>query len=116
MKPVLLTVAALAALALAAPARADGDPVAGKTVFMRCAICHTIDPTMFGVVGRHSATVPGYMYSDAMKAANKTWDPATLNQYLTKPSAMVPGTKMIFPGLPSATDRANVIAYLATLK
>jgi cytochrome c len=123
MKPALLIAAALAALALAPPAQAAGDPAAGKAVFAKCAICHTIDPkrrgigpTLFGVVGRKSATVPGYAYSDAMKAANKTWDEATLDKYLTNPRAMVPGTKMIFPGLPNADDRANVIAYLATLK
>jgi cytochrome c len=51
-----------------------------------------------------------------MKAANKTWDEATLDVYLTNPKALVPGTKMAFSGLPSADDRANVIAYLATLK
>ena len=51
-----------------------------------------------------------------MKAANKTWDEATLDAYLTKPQAMVPGTKMTFSGLSKAEDRANVIAYLATLK
>ena len=123
MKPAFLLAATLLASAFAAPAFAAGDPAAGKIIFNRCAICHSIDPskhsigpTLFGVVGRHSASVPGYMYSDAMKAANKTWDPATLNVYLTNPRALVPGTKMIFPGLPNATDRENVIAYLETLK
>ena len=123
MKPALLTAAALVALAGAVPARADGDPAAGKTVFAKCAICHTIDPakkgigpTLFGVVGRKSASIEGFSYSEAMKNANKTWDEATLDTYLTNPKALVPGTKMIFPGLPKAEDRANVIAYLATLK
>lgn len=115
--------AAALAFGLAAPARADGDPDNGKTIFQRCALCHSnvagksgIGPTLFGVVGRHSASVADYTYSPAMKAANKTWDAATLDQYLTNPRAMVPGTKMIFPGLPDKDDRADVIAYLATLK
>jgi cytochrome c len=123
MKPAILTAAALVALAFAAPARADGDPVAGKTKFAICSVCHSIDPakkgigpTLFGVVGRHSASVEGFAYSEAMKAADKTWDAATLDVYLTNPKAFVPGTKMIFPGFPKAEDRANVIAYLATLK
>jgi cytochrome c len=123
MKPGVLIAAALVALAFAAPARAGGDVEAGKVVFRKCAICHTIDPakkgigpTLFGVVGRHSATVEGFNYSDAMKNADKTWDPATLDTYLTNPKALVPGTKMIFPGLPKEEDRANVIAYLETLK
>jgi cytochrome c len=123
MKLAIITVAALTATAFVAPARADGDPAAGKSVFAKCAICHTIDPakkglgpTLFGVVGRHSASVEGFTYSDAMKAADKTWDAATLDVYLTAPKALVPGTKMIFPGLPKPEDRANVIAYLETLK
>jgi cytochrome c len=123
MKPAIQAALALLVLASAAPARADGDPAAGKVVFAKCAICHTTDPakkgigpTLFGVVGRKSASVEGFSYSEAMKKADKTWDPATLDAYLTNPKAMVPGTKMIFPGLPKAEDRANVIAYLATLK
>jgi cytochrome c len=115
--------AALAIAAISSTAHADGDAVAGKSVFNKCAICHSpapgktvIGPTLFGIVGRQSASVAGFSYSDAMKAANKTWDAATLDAYLTDPKAMVPGTKMTFAGLPKAEDRANVIAYLATLK
>ena len=51
-----------------------------------------------------------------MKAADKTWDEATLDTYLTDPQGMVHGSKMVFPGLPKPEDRANVIAYLSTLK
>jgi cytochrome c len=115
--------AAAALVAFSTAAYADGDPVAGKSVFNKCAICHSaspgktvIGPTLFGIVGRPSASVAGFSYSDAMKAANKTWDAATLDTYLTDPKAMVPGTKMTFAGLPNPQDRANVIAYLATLK
>ena len=99
------------------------DVDAGKRVFNKCAICHTavagknaLGPSLFGVVGRKSGTAPGYNYSEAMKNANKTWDEASLNAYLTDPKAVVPGNKMSFAGLPNADDRANVIAYLATLK
>ncbi len=74
--------------------------------------------SQFGVVGRPSASVAGYPYSDATKAANKIWDAAALDVYLVKPQAMAPGAKMAFVGLPKAEDRANVIAYLnlGTLK
>ena len=123
MKPAFPITAALLALAIAAPAHAAGDPVAGKAVFGKCSICHSvaagknvIGPSLFGVVGRKSASEPGFYYSDAMKKADKTWDAATLDSYLTNPKAMVPGTKMVFPGLPKPEDRANLIAYLETLK
>jgi cytochrome c len=44
-----------------------------------------------------------------------TWDEATLDRWLTNPSALVPGTKMFFQ-LSSAQDRADVIAYLQLQK
>lgn len=104
-------------------AQAEGDPAAGKAVFAKCGICHSIKegenkigPSLFGVMGRPSHSVPGYTYSDAMKAYDVTWDPATLDHYLVDPRKVVPGTKMIFPGLKSEGDRQNVIAYLETLK
>jgi|APAra7269097559_1048567.scaffolds.fasta_scaffold06939_3 cytochrome c len=97
----------------------DGDPAAGQKVFVKCQVCHSLDagtnkvgPSLHGLIGRHSASIDGFSYSPAMKSANVTWDPATLDKYLTNPRAMVPGTKMLFPGLPKPEDRANLIAYL----
>jgi len=123
MRTAFIAAAALAALGLAGTARADGDAAAGKTVFAKCSICHSpasgrnmVGPSLFGVFGRKAATVPSFSYSAAMKNSGKTWDAAALDIYLTDPKALVPGTKMIFPGLKSADDRANIIAYLATLK
>jgi cytochrome c len=118
-------IAGLAVMAAAAPsARADGDAQAGEALFKKnCMVCHTteagknkIGPSLSGVVGRHSASVPDFAYSEAMKKADKTWDDQTLNTYLTNPRAFVPGTKMIFIGLKNDQDRQNLIAYLNTLK
>lgn len=114
----------LAALLLApVAAHADGDANAGKTSFNKCAICHSIKegenkigPSLYGIVGRPSHSVPNYMYSEAMKKYDVTWDKDTLDTYLVDPRKAVSGTKMIFPGLKNDTERANVIAYLATLK
>lgn len=105
-------------------AHADGSAEAGEAVFKKtCAVCHTTDagknkigPSLHGVVGRHSASVSDFAYSDAMKKADKTWDAATLDTYLTNPRGLVPGTKMIFLGLKSEQDRQNVIAYLSSQK
>ena len=119
---IAIAVAATAALA-AQPALADGDPAAGAAVFKKCAVCHSPDagvnklgPSLHGIVGRHSGSIENYTYSPAMKAFDKTWDSALLNTYLTDPRAVVPGTKMIFPGLKDEKDRQDVIAYLSTLK
>lgn len=104
-------------------ARAEGDPAAGKTAFNKCSICHSIKdgenkigPSLAGVVGRKSHSEAGYAYSEPMKKYDVTWDPATLDVYLVDPRKVVPGTKMIFPGLKNDAERSNVIAYLATLK
>ncbi len=123
MKSTLTGALLLAAVqTFAASAYADGDAAAGKTVFGKCAACHTateaknkVGPSLMGVVGRPVATVEGYKYSEAMTsfgAGGKVWDEATLSQYLLSPKGVVPKTKMTFAGLKTPEDVANVIAYL----
>jgi cytochrome c len=99
------------------------DVEAGKTAFKKCALCHTVEagknkigPSLFGVVGRKSATLDNFTYSEAMKKFDHTWDEETLDKYLADPREIVPGTKMIFPGIKDKTERDDVIAYLETLK
>ncbi len=118
---------ALIALALAVigtPAWADeGDAAAGKVAFAKCAPCHSvkdgenkIGPSLYDVVGRPSHSIGNFNYSEPFKAYDVTWDAPTLDHYLADPRAVVPGTKMIFIGLKKDEERANVIAYLGTLK
>jgi cytochrome c len=120
---VLGLVLAASALAFAAPAFAQGDPVAGQVVFRKCAVCHAVEPdknkigpSMHGIIGRKSASDPKFAYSAGMKAYDVTWTAETLFTYLEKPQQLVKGTKMVFAGLPSEKERRDVIAYLATLK
>ena len=116
-----LAVGTLAVAGLPPIALAD-DAVVGQRDFSRCAACHAaepgkngIGPSLAGVVGRSSGSVPDYSYSPAMKNAHVTWDAATLDKFLANPQGVVHGTKM-FVNVPDAAARANVIAYLATLK
>ena len=110
-------------LVTSSTALAAGDPTAGEKAFAsHCAVCHAttpgenkIGPSLAGIVGSKSGTIPGFNFSTAMKEANVSWDDANLDKYLANPSGFVHGTKM-FVNLPSETDRANVIAYLNTLK
>lgn len=98
---------------------AGGDASAGRLVFRKCQACHSLDagknmlgPSLAGVIDRKSGTEPGYNYSPAMKQANITWDPRTLDRYLEDPAKIVPGNKMPFPGLKTDHDRADVVAFL----
>ena len=102
---------------------AAADAAAGEKVFAKCRACHKIDgtdgtgPHLNGVVERAKAASPGFAYSDALKAmAGTAWTPENLYAFLQNPRGYAPGNKMSFAGLPKVEDRANVIAYLATLK
>src|SRR5258706_14093238 len=103
-------------------ARADGDAAAGKTVFAnQCSSCHTTEvgkngfgPSLAAVIGRRAGHLAGFSYSPAMAQAGLTWDAKTLDTFLTSSISAVPGTSMSV-ALPSAADRADVIAYLETL-
>jgi cytochrome c len=116
--------AALAVLCLAAAhgAMAEGAFPRGKLLFLRCASCHDISqtpspkigPNLAGVFGRRAGSLPGYAYSPAMKAQTFIWDEASLDRWLTKPSAVVPGTAMAFAGVESPADRQAIIDYLRT--
>lgn len=100
---------------------AAADVAAGEKVFAKCKACHKVDgndgtgPHLNGVVGRAAASVGGFGYSDALGGlAGKAWEPAELDAFLANPKGYAPGTKMSFAGLPKASDRANLIAWLAT--
>jgi cytochrome c len=113
-------IAGLAVSALAGGTAYAQDAVAGKKVFMRCVACHAVKagapakmgPNLAGIAGRKSGSAAGFKYSAAMQKAKLTWNDATMDKWLAKPSAVVPGTSMAFAGLPNPADRANVIAYL----
>jgi cytochrome c len=118
----LLAVAAL----LAAPTAFAADAANGKAVFEgnACSTCHSVTeapgpptgPSLVGVVGRKAASVKEFaLYTDALKKSNLTWDTKNLDEFLAAPMTKVPGTMMLF-SVTNPTDRADLIAYLATLK
>jgi len=111
-----------AGLALAAPSAQAQDVNAGKQVFAQCAACHSIDgtngvgPSLKGIDGRKVGIFPGFRYSRALKNAGYSWDAKTLDAYIADPQKALPGGVMPFSGLPDAKQRADLIAYLQTLK
>ena len=111
--------AAPAAPAASGYAALTGDPVRGRRVFAQCMTCHAVQegrnnvgPSLYQIVGRESGTVPGFNYSRANLDSDVIWTEENLFDYLANPQAYIPGTIMIFPGLRSPQDRADVIAYL----
>lgn len=108
-------------LSCAGLACAEGDAVRGEQAWkMNCTECHMVDkndtgPRHAGVVGRRAGSVPGFDYSPALKASTLVWDAALLDRWIAKPDAVVPGQAMDFK-LGDAAMRADIIAYLTTLK
>lgn len=107
-------------LMLASPCLAAGDAAHGKTVFQRCAVCHSlaadqngIGPTLHGIFGSKAGDVPGYNFSKAMTSSGIVWSDATLRKYLSDPEAAVPGTKMRAGAVDDPQALDDLIAYLA---
>lgn len=105
---------------------AKADAHNGQQVFNKCAVCHTngkgdankVGPNLWNIVNAKVAKHNDFEYSAAMKAYGETgavWSFEHLYRYLFSPKKMVPGTKMAFAGLKKDQERADVIAYLATL-
>jgi cytochrome c2 len=109
-------------LSVWAPVAASAaDPSKGNDVFQdRCSMCHLDEgqgqgPNLKGVVGRKAGALPGFAFTSAMTGSNLVWTPANLDRLLQGPAKLVPGTTMPMT-VPSPEDRADLIAYLATLK
>lgn len=121
----VLGVAAAAAVLAAGAAQAAGAPAAGDAakgaaVFkQQCSVCHSVAagqegaaPSLHGVVGRVSGSEPGFSYTPAIKSAHITWTAAKLDQFLSGPAKLIPGTAMPIT-LADPAQRRDVIAYLA---
>jgi cytochrome c len=92
----------------------------GRRVFARCRSCHTITeggpnmtgPNLYGIFGQQAGAHAGFNYSTALKEAGFAWDGERLDHWLENPRTFLQGTKMSFAGIPDATDRRDVIAFL----
>jgi cytochrome c len=111
-------------LAPIGPLLATADPAAGEATFKKlCSVCHTatdggkagVGPNLYGVVGGPHAHMQGFNYSAALKAKTGNWTFDELTEWLHKPSAYAPGTRMTFAGIPNEKTEADVIAYLRSL-
>lgn len=88
----------------------------GEIVYSRCMACHALaydrtGPHHCGLFGRRAGSVPGFVYSAAMKNADIVWNAKTLDHFLTNPTKAVPGTSMGYAGITDSKERAALIAY-----
>ncbi len=121
MRNFILFAAIAAPVALAGSPANAADAAHGEEIYnSRCIACHSPDanrvgPMHRGVFGRVAGSVPGFAYSKAVKGAKITWDDTTLDRWLSDPQAFIPGQRMNFR-VNDPADRADLIAYLKTLK
>lgn len=101
---------------------ASADAGKGEGLFRACGACHKLEdganatgPYLFGVVGRDIASAGGFGYSEGLSALEGNWTPEALSGFLENPKAYAPGNKMSYRGMADVEDRANLIAYLATI-
>ena len=105
-------------------AAAEPPPESFARVFEPCAHCHqigpgarsTAGPPLQGVIGRRAGTVDAYPYSQVLRESGLIWTAATLDRFVAAPQAVVPGTRMMFPGIEDPARRAALVAFIAAPK
>jgi cytochrome c2 len=114
-----VTMTLMTTLLAVVAARADGDPARGEARFQECAACHRLEaganevgPSLHGVFMRKAGEPADFRYSPAMRRSGIAWTPETIEQYIADPQAMIPANRMPYAGMASASDRADLIAYL----
>jgi cytochrome c len=117
-----LGIIAAAFMAVGSGAAQAQDAAAGKAVFgAQCVACHSVDvangagPGLKGIIGRKAGSHAGFRFSRALKGTAYSWDEKSLDAYIANPQMAIPGTQMPYAGLADAKQRADLIAYLATL-
>lgn len=96
---------------------APPEIAAGQEIYERCAACHSLDrdrvgPRHCGLFGRRAGSVPGFAYSEAMRASGIVWSRQTLDGFLADPLGTVPGTFMTYAGIQDPQERGQLLAFL----
>jgi cytochrome c len=112
-------ICAIALIAGAGTASADGDAARGEKRFEECAACHAtergvnnVGPSLYGVFDRKAGEAAEFRYSPALKRSGIVWTVQTLDTFLADPQKVVPANRMPYAGMPDADGRADLIAYL----
>jgi cytochrome c len=116
-----ISIIAVAVITISAETSLAQDAQKGQMVFNMCLPCHSIGagaqtkvgPELNGLDGRHSGSVPNFEYSDANKNSGIVWNEATFKKYIQNPQGVIPGTKMIFPGVKNEQQVNDLWAYVS---
>jgi cytochrome c len=125
MKTFLLAGLAAGALIIQGSSAMAADAAHGQQLFrQQCGICHQAGdgdgdggagPSLRGVMGRKVGGDANFGYTQALSDSKENWTADNLSAFLADPGKTKPGTSMPI-AIKSDTDRADVIAYLATVK
>lgn len=104
---------------------APDDISAGLKVAEKyCVVCHSFEaggkvvfgPNLFGITGQPAAAVDGFRYSQALRESGLVWNDINLVGFMADPEGFVPGTTARFPGLRSAREKSDILAYMKSLQ
>ncbi len=106
------------------PVYSEGDKVRGAIIYEEaCAQCHQLTPglnkkgpQLMNIYGAKAAQLADYEYSEGLKASGWVWNSDTLDPYIEDAEKAMPESKMLADPMPDASERADVIAYLSTLR
>lgn len=104
---------------------ASADLKRGKSIATKYCqeTCHSLDegktgafgPSLWDLIGNPMASFADFSYSPAFARLDGTWTFEALNRFLARPFEVMPGTKMNYPRMSDAQERADLVAYLRTL-
>jgi cytochrome c len=116
----IVTLAALGPSWLRAEVIQSPEYQRGRLLYIQCRACHDLQPSavekvgpnLAGIIGQRAGQVEGFSYSAALSSSKIVWDTVTLDRWIEKPGAVVPGNIMAFAGVANAADRAALIRYI----
>lgn len=106
------------------PPYTEGDADNGSIIYKdACGQCHQLNlglnkkgPQLMNIYGASAATLKDYTYSEGLTASGWVWDAKTLDPYIADAQKAIPDSKMLSDPMPDAKERADIIAYLSTLR
>ena len=107
-----------------APVYSAGDADNGALIYEEaCAQCHQLTPgrnkkgpQLLNVYESPAAQLADYDYSADLAASGWIWNAKTLDPYIADAEKALSDSKMLADPMPDAGERADVIAYLSTLR